>query len=337
MVKHLYKISNWLEARYKAAWQFLSEGGPTGLLHHKRDTRDRIADLGLLEYKQKHETVSVFDGQIFNQNPFNICVFASRCMGASAQQGIRFSVRWDVIVARRKGWLTGDGWSYLRAENDIGHKIGRLPYEHLPDEINGMSWNEYSRISDEEYHRLLQIAQKYKIPEYRKIRSVSAALKALEKGFALFTAVRWYTGNNHLQAPDYILKFNGAYYGGHAIYVTGKENWGAKYENPQTFGKSYGKEGVAYLEHLFGSNNFAIYIEEMLQLDVRYEHAVEFYDGKMVGTLNEPECYVIQGRKKRHVPDMKIYHEVAKVQGRPHYVIKKDVLDKIPLGRTYSS
>jgi len=50
-----------------------------------------------------------------------------------------------VKVGRKLGYISGNGFSYLKAPLKIVTKYGRLPYELMPDETDGQSWEEYSK------------------------------------------------------------------------------------------------------------------------------------------------------------------------------------------------
>ena len=322
---HRY-VKNPIEAR------ILKAKGGTGLLSHIKDDRDREASLGWFQAKPQREQFSVFNGEIINQNPQNICVFASRMMGRWYQQGIRFSMKWDIAWAYRNGWINSNGFSSLRAENKLGENVGLIPYEFLPDEDRG--WPSLAKLDNTTYNNLLVEAKNIKIPEYRKVKNLQAAYEALDKGYVLFTGIKWYTGDNNPQPPAYILKHNGAYVGGHAINVSGYKD--VLFENPQTFGKSYGKDGVAWLEQLFGSNNYAVYVEEFIDLDTRVEVFKRQNEGKMVRTQDDIRCFVIKDGKKCHVKgddQMKTYFKVFEKVGLTY--VKQELLDAIPEGKTY--
>lgn len=325
-----WKVRNFVQAHYL---QWTRQG--TGLLDHREDPRDLEADLGFFSGKPIRK-VSLHNGKIYNQSPFNNCVFASRAMGAGCQQGIEWSVRWDCIVARRMKWLTGNGWSYLRAENDLGVKIGRLPEYILPSTINGRRWDEYSLLPEKEYQRLLKIAEQYKVSEYRRVLTPRAALTALEKGYVLFTALKWYSGDNNPVRNDYILKFQGSFLGGHAHYVSGFDPETSLHENPQTFGYNYGKDGVVFLDKLFGSNFYDIYIEEFLPLDVRVQAFTEQYEQKMVRSDDDPRCFVITGGQKRWVSgedNMRTFFALEKAGGLTF--VQSELLSAVPEGSPY--
>lgn len=298
MFKKLYrKTRNYLEV---VANHLHVRELPTGCLYHVEKKTDLVFDLGGA-VGTKSEKLSLDTGVRFDQNPFNICVFASRVQGFSMQEGIRFSVRWDVKLARKLGYITGNGFSFLRAENEIGLKYGRLPYEYMPDEVGRMSFEEYSRWTSED-DKLLEIARKFRTSSYKKIDNKSQAIQALEAGYVLFTAGKWFMAMNRPSPSKYLLRPLGHYIGGHAYIATGYRDYGNDFENPQTFGSDYADNGVAWIDDLFGPTQMAIYVEEKLPFSVKHEYFLMSHKDKYVkgdGT----EIYQIIDGKKRHISE----------------------------------
>lgn len=280
-----------------------SLAGGTGLLAHRKDIRDFI--FGEVSVIDRPQNVSIDKGYRFDQNPFNICVFASRALGRSMQNNIRLSVRWDVKVARKMGWLSGNGWSYLRAENDLGKKIGCLPYELMPDETIGFSWEEYSKWTEAD-NNLLPIAAKFKIPNYYQVQSRAGAVKAIDEGRALFTAGKWYYEMNRPHPPKYMLEMMGGIVGGHAFHYPEYYNWGDDFGTVQTFGEFYGDNGKARVDNIFGSDKYAIYVEDDFNAESHKFYLLECCQGKAVKGINPP-IYLIDGMEKRAFKDWDSY------------------------------
>lgn len=292
MPKLYWRIKNVLEYLY---FNTLKSG--YGLLSHKKDDRD-IPFGSSFSFNPSFFDFSLDTGHRFNQKRFNICVFASRVQGISMQEGMLFSTRWDVKLARKNGWITGNGWSFLRAENDIGYKFGRLPIEYMDDEIrDGMSFDEYSRWTPED-DALLPIAAKFKTSQYSVIYNRGQAIQALESGLVLFTAGRWFSGMNHPFAPKFLLLPTGSYIGGHAYISTGYSDRGMIFENPQTFGYLYANGGKAWIPDLFSNNQFDVYVENPLDISVK----LEYLDGKYV-KASGADIYQVMGNQKRYVTE----------------------------------
>jgi hypothetical protein len=300
-----------------------------GCLAQREDKRD-LGVFGLFENKPKYTAFSMSVPKwVYNQNPFNDCVFASGAIGGSLQEGMRFSTKFDVKVARHLGQITGNGFSYLRAPRDNHVKIGRLPYHLMPDEVNGQSWEEFSKwdVTPE----LLAEARKWRIPSYRRITSVGQAIDALEHGYVLFTANKWYSAMNRPQAPHYYLTIAGNYIGGHAWPVAGHRSPNLKtkdYISHQSFGPNYGLNGIARIKSLFDSNMFDIYIEEKLPGRTDEERALGLFDGYAVKGQDEPAIYWIENGQKRAFIDEKAYNKYASY----FYILDQNLINNLPTG-----
>jgi len=326
--KLFWQTSNALEAQVKKFVQ--PSGVKTGLLRHKEDGRDKNfeATMGWLGKQPTFKSVSNFNGEIMRQ-VHNICVFASRKMGRLYQQGLEFSMKLPVVWGKRNGWVTGDGFSSLRAENDNGTKNGLVLVEDCPD--NQTPWREFSTLDNATYASLMEKAKLCKIPAYRPIYNVETALEALDKGFVLFTGYKWYNSDYRLKPPDFIYKFNGSIIGHHAINVTGTMPNGL-YQQPNTFGKEWGDGGVGWLKTIFSKNQYPIYIEEFIPLDIRVPLFIRQNEGRVVRTANDPACYKLENGTKRHIKTLDDYHAL----GGKHRVVKQELLDAVPTGVPYS-
>lgn len=230
---------------------FLKLRGNKGLLPTKPDYRDRISEFGLMfgQYRPVELTLSRFKYQ-FDQAEFNICSFAATTLALSEQIGVRLSVKFMVKLAVREGMVTGNGFSYQRACLKLLKQYGAIPYELMPDEVNG-DWEEYSKWTPE-CNTLLETAKKYRISSYEKLRSESAILEALDNGYVVATASKWYQDMFNPFAPNFFLKMTGFPVGGHAYRITGYRGHGADFETPQTFSAQYGDSGKAWSETTLG-------------------------------------------------------------------------------------
>lgn len=232
--------------------------GNKGMLPTKKDIRDRVTSYSG-SYIPRYPQRSSFQYQ-FNQNPFNICVFASSILALSEQIGVRLSVRFMVALAQREGYITGDGFSYQRAALKILKKYGAVRYEDCPDETHGLTYEEYSQWKPE-YDILLEKAQEFRITEYQKLKNELEIIRAIDEGYVPTTASKWYRGMLNPFAPDFYLKTEGKTIGGHAYRTTWYRvnpysDTDHDLENPQTFGAMYGDQGKAWSETLFGNNYY---------------------------------------------------------------------------------
>ena len=197
-----------------------------GLLPDRKDDRDFGWSLFKREYEKSPYArfgAALDDLYIFNQNPFNICVFASLARCIFLQEGIRVSTRGLVIMSLNK--IGGNGWSYLRAGLETVTEKGAPTYEFLPDETDGQSWQQYiSYIGNKE--ELYKNASLHKFQNYQVIKNQTEAETALEAGYALLTGLDWWSGMFNPSAPEYTLVKRGYYIAGHAIAISRKDDFG---------------------------------------------------------------------------------------------------------------
>jgi len=308
-----------------------------GCLPHLEDKRDHIASLGALGlYKTQQETLSYFRYQFEQQD--NICVYASGVLGLSEQTGVRFSIKFAVKLAKKLGYIKGNGWSYLRAFHKIATKHGLIPYELMPDDKNE-GWAEYSKWTPECDKLLADVAPKFKFTEYKQLRTESAVLEAIDQGFVPLTASNWF--NERPQGPKFLLKLLGNFVGGHAWRSPGYRAWGEDNQVPNTFGESWGDKGKAWIETLFQKNMHAVYIVSYKDNpSLPTNNIIDLFEkqseGLMVRTVGESECFFIQDGVKQWVSGedgMKTFFQTFDKVGITY--VKQALLDLVPRGDDY--
>lgn len=326
--KSYWKTKNFLEAEYA---KLIAPGQFSGCLPSRKDSRDFIfGGVPTLTKPQYNWYGVANDLWRYSQNPFNTCVFASAVIGASHQEGKRFSVRFTVMMAKRLGMITSNGFSYLRAAREISVKYGRLPYEFMPDEIAGMSWEKYSRyeVTDE----MIKEAAKWKAPSYEKINNLSHAIQAIEAGLVLYSANEWFSAMNSPIPDDYYLERRGRKVGAHAWFIgwyRGFEGRLIDWETVQSFGMYYGNDGKARLKKLFDTGQFEIYVEQKIQGRSDLERMVGVYEGLCIKDPDHAPIYLVENGTKRHIQSMEAYHRLNKKQW---YAVHQNFIDVIPEG-----
>lgn len=274
----------------------------TGLLDHITDVRDLIF-AGSSEYQKQHEEKSnICFEERFNQSPYTFCVFAAGTQASSHQNKIKFSERWAAKVARHFGYTTGQGLSYLRACKEIEIKYGFLPEEYMPGALNGMSWDEYSRWTDED-EKLLEIAAQFRAKKYERVSSLSHVYELLDQGRLLSTGGKWSRKMNNPQAPLYILDPSGDSVGAHAYTIFGY----GKLNVLNTFGHYWGKDGLAKDTDLFDNSNYAIYTIEPLSIESHWFYIAKTLEGKAVKGRETNEIYYIENGKKYHIKEWETF------------------------------
>lgn len=315
--------------------------GNKGLLPHRKDPRDRIARFGgVFDYKRKHKVLDYFAYTYRQIN--NICVFASGILAVSEQTGIRWSIRFAVKLAKKLGYISGNGFSSQRALLKIVTKYGLVPYEDCPDEDMN-NWREYSRWTAHDQVLLDNIAPKYKFEEYRKLTNDGAVDEALDNNYRPVTANAWYSDMNRPRGPLFLLKALGRYIGGHAFRLIGYVLRGFDYhkKTKQTFGDNYGENGCAYLESSFAKGYFETYIFEnnqkpMLPTELVLPIFLKQNEGKLVRSKEKSACYVIEKGQKKWVSgadEMKTFWDLENKKGLTY--VNNTLLEAVPRGEDY--
>lgn len=259
--KIYWRLRNIVQAFY--LYHF--EKGNSGLLTPRENNKDKPY-LGIYAAVPKFDELSLIHNPdwVFNQDFLNICVFAGGVMGLSHQTKKRFSIKFAVKLAKKLGYITKNGYSFQKAILKIVTKYGLLPYEDMPDEING-SWEEYSKydVTKEQFKKAAQ----YKFPAYRRLTGIGEVITALEEGLVIHTANMWWTDMNTPNPPDYYLKVGGHKVGGHAWCVPGygRKDTSLKYNQMlNSYGKRYADNGTARIEDIFNNNQYPVYVVEKL-------------------------------------------------------------------------
>lgn len=288
-----------------------------GYLPHRFDPRDwKYVGSGDLSLYAEYNIGP--DLWIYDQTPFNICVFAAGVMAFSYQEGKRFSVKFAVKIAKKNGWLKGNGWSYLRAVLKVATEYGMLPYEDMPDDIE-QSWNDYSKydVTEEE----LKKASLYKSPNYQIIRNEAEADDAIKRGYSIITGGDWYEAMSNPQPPFYVLKQIGRKLFGHmTAIVTGKDEHG--YLNPQTLGRGFGQNGKVRVERLTGPGRFTMYILEKIPGRTDLDRIKSLYDGLLVRDTSGGQLYRFKDGMKTIAPEGE--------NGERFYTLPENVIMSVP-------
>lgn len=314
-------------------WLVLTIRGGSGALTHRKKEEDYLYTYGANNEAIADPVVASRFLYQFQQSPFNICIYAAGTAALSEQLGFRFSIRWAVKNGRRLGYIKGNGWSYLRAFLDVAHHVGMVPYELMPDETSGFSWEEYSKWTKED-EKLLDVASHFKIQSYEMVRNVVEARHALGIGSVLFTAGNWYTAMNAPQPTAYALKYEGKYVGGHAYRITDGAT-GYWFEAPQTFGAKYGDNGKGYINSLFNKEQAAVYVMISPKKEDMTKYFSQRYNGWVLRTKEDAKCYLIENGLKRWIKSTEDFDKLVQ-----SHTFKSDVenlvLSSLPNGEDYS-
>lgn len=304
-----------------------------GCLSSKKDVRDFTSQtVGVANYvvDKTIESISLAKYQ-FDQAFFNICVFAAMGLALSNRYKMRISIRWIVKCARREGYITGNGFSFVRAAPKVIQKYGVVPYKYCPDETN-MDWETYSAWTGKD-ETLLKVGEQYKTGNYWQVRNEQEVIALLQQGIPVTTAAKWYSSMNRPLATLFYLMFSGDYIGGHSFHYGAYRKFGADFGTPQTFGPDYGDKGMAWIPVIFGPNFYEIYAVEGLTEAQQKMMFLDVFNGWMVRTKGDSRCYVIKDGGKYYVETMEDFWKVSDkiTQAKVDQDVLQSILDAIPL------
>ncbi len=319
--------------------KFLSDKGVGVLKPDPKDERDfKVGFLGYGDYEPKHDRKLLDTISVRDQYPFNTCVFESCTVQKERQENEKLSVRSVVNWAKDQGYISGNGWSTLRAGQKAIQKFGALPYG-LIEEGNRSSWRNFSEVNLDD--RQKQLASENKSKTYWRVENVDEIYEALDKGDVVQTAFYWRTAFNMsggLKNP-WILNPNQGYrVGAHAVLIVGYDrNYRGRdvFICQNSYGEDYGDDGKFYLtkKHLREQLNiFGGWV--MKDIDIDIGKVVSKYDKMNVRAHGGEKIYRIESGKKRHYSSWEAF--VKKSKGKGWQNISQDKLDKVPEGESIS-
>lgn len=288
----------------------------SGVLPPKKDERDfKVGSFWKefvgqsykpLETVKINKTLSIKD-----QMTLNTCVYNGTCVSKEPDEGVILSVKSMVRYARLKNYLSGNGWSDVRAGMKVLQEFGAMEEKDLPDSGH-YNWEEYS-TGGLDYTK----AAKHKIKSYWSCEDRDDVLKLIDDGRIIGCAMTWYSGFNQsggFRSPWLIDKNLGYAVGGHFVAIIGYNlNYFGKqvYVMQNSYSSKWGDNGKFYVDmdymdkYLFGWGSFGAYVHLDVESDIG--QFINKYDGKNVKASNKPAIYHIQAGKKKLYPDWATY------------------------------
>jgi len=322
---------DWKKITHLFYWIFKARG--SGVKIKKADHRnfDIGALWGLLPgYKPKAQRSNNKVLSIKDQGSFNTCVFNGSCVSKEPDEGCQLRVRSMVAYARRKGWLSGNGWTALETGMKVLQNFGVEEKPLNPESYR--NWDEYSKISLNTAN-----AAKHRIQSFWQLHTRSQRLKALDDGRIIGVAIPWRTGFNQkggFKAPWLITKNVGYGVGGHFFVI---ENYilnyyGHKvYECVNSYGKKWGDKGRFYISMDYLDK---VAYGFLIHKDEEDRELAEFLiknDGKNVRLSDDPAIYHIQAGKKKLYPNWSTYLAWNQFE-KGFDLVDKELLDRVEVG-----
>lgn len=240
-----------------------------------------------------------------NQLRRNTCVCESGGVMKEVQEGVKLSASHPSAYLRKLGKMDDEGTD-LRSFNKALIDVGIAEESVCPSDHN-LSWEKFSDpviLTD----NVVENAKKHKAQSFWQATTRDQILKGLCDGYIFHTGFTWYSGYNYLTAPYILPMLEGTPVGGHAVAVIGYDlnynNQGEHFIVQNSFGTNWGDKGRFYIP----INSLVTQIRGWggyftLDIPVDLGKWINDNQGKVIKEANSPECYLLQGKVARHIPD----------------------------------
>jgi hypothetical protein len=282
-----------------------------GLKPLKKDERDfDVKTLGWSwtatdTFKPDKERLVIETFGIKNQLRLNTCVCESGTLAKEIQEKEVLSPRFMSAYLRKLCVMDNEGTdlrSFQKALVDVGCATESVcPSDHT------LSWEKFSEstiLNDSNNEN----AKKHKSQSFWKATTRDQILKGLCDGYIFHTGFTWYSGYNNIKAPYILPLLEGYPVGGHAVAVIGYDlnynNQGEHFIVQNSFGTNWGDKGRFYIpinsliSQIRGWGGYFT-----LDIPVDLGKWINDNQGKVIKEANSPECYLLQGKVARHIPD----------------------------------
>lgn len=279
-----------------------------GVKSHVVDRRDKkVGSLfGFLEYTPKFDEYIIDTISIKNQGQLNTCSWNAACVQKEKDEGVPLSVRGFVMLGRKAGFISGNGFAALRDNQKILKTFG-IPEDKFFNNDVTLPWEEYSK-----YLLTKEIednAATHKISSYASASTKDEIFRLLEAGRIIETAMDWYDEYNMrggFSAPWIIERPGKTLVGGHAFDIIGyKKNYFGRtvFVCQGSAGPNWCDGGKFYIPvDAIGNLLYTSYVNLDIPVDLlSFINAYQFQFVKV--DVDGPAVYQILGDTKYPFPD----------------------------------
>lgn len=309
-----------------------------GLAPHVGSEKDfRIGIFGLGDYTPKYDDLTIDTPDIVQFR--NTCTMASSVGQKWSDEKVPLNIRLHVSNMKRKGLLSGDGFSSLRANQEVIQKDGVPEHAYADENFDDDNWERYSTFPWTD--GITANALTHKSASFWSTQAKNEILKLLDEGRVAQTGMEWWSGFNMrggLTAPWIINKTSGYLVGGHAFrcngYVKNYQGRGLHLRFKNSYGVGYGDKGHFYMPIDYAlSVCYTFYFQ--LDINVDVGRFLQKYEGKFVKATNSPAIFMVKDGIKQAFPDMTTYFAFG--GARKGYSLISDPteivqLSNVPLG-----
>lgn len=293
---------SWIQKLFKRSkWS-----GGLDLDLKQNDERDFDLDAlgGWFGYTPKHTRVVIPTLSTKNQDPQNTCVCESGAVQKEVDEGVVLSPQSVALYLTQRGEMTSTGTSLVKFQNALAN-FGISEWQYMPNKYE-VSWSEFSHPKHLTANAKANAAQ-HKTKSFWRTNSLETVLQQLDLGRIGQTGGQWYTGYNPSQmSKPWIIEFqSGGLVGGHAYVIVGYdlEYYGQKVLIcKNSYGNTY-DQSLFYVKFSDFSRLFPFGVYFNLDIERDTAEWLNKNATKAILEANGPKVYVIEGTKKRYVPD----------------------------------
>lgn len=287
-------------------------------------------------YKPKHQKVFLLKDwqKIRDQKLINSCVLESLALQKEPDEGVSLSAQDMTTWLRSIGQMSKNGTSLSYGQNALRNR-GIAEWEFYPNNYD-TTYEDFSdpkRINAE----INANAASHKSKSSWSTRDINKILEELDNERIGHTGSIWYDGyyTNAIKNNHFILTPNKGYQtGGHATACVGYDlnYYGNKvFIMANSWGKKYGDNGLFYVkfEDYDKIFKYGTYFNE--DMDKNTLSFLSMYQNFPVKSPNDPKCYLIKGKQKKHIPDEALF-EMLDFTWKDLIIDNENILNEIEEG-----
>lgn len=306
-----------------------------GMPPHPEDARDfkYSALVGLAgPYKPLHDVLDIPGLSVKAQYPFNTCVWNSYVSQREDDQKVRLTPRSIVAYARKMGYLTGNGFAYLRDSQKAGIEFGIADESSMTEQQ--LDWDTYSSANILT-PSVVQNALTHRAQSYFLADNKDAFFHALDQGRTIQCVLDWYSKYNMsggFQAPWILPWKQGVNVGGHSMKLRGYDLVKGLLKFQNSFGLNWGDGGCCYIKisDWFGETPVGFLPVAMDGTDL--SRFLQQYEGKQVKGSG-PTIFSIENGIKRAYPDEITFYAFGGRFSPPTFAsVSQGLLDRLQYG-----